>query len=274
MEKNEIAQRPKFETAAVKAKDMFLQLTDEKTWSREIVFALQILRGNRLLQSADQQSIRDAVVNIATTGATLNPALHQAYLVPRDGKCCLDFSYRGLAKIAVDSGSVIDIDATVVHERDEFYYEMGLEPKLIHRPHLGENPGDMTHVYAIAILHNGVKKFIVLTKAEIEKVRATSKAQNGPWKTWYEEMSRKSAVKKLYKMLPQTDRMSVAVSAINEHEGLEEKTGKASDIASRFDDAIEIVPTNDDCICPACNSQLENGSCHNEHCPEAEPPND
>lgn len=248
MGKNEIAQRPPFEMAAMKAHDMFLRVTDEKTWNREIVFALQILRGNRMLQGCDQGSIRNAIVNIATTGATLNPALHQAYLVPRDGKCCLDFSYRGLAKIAVDSGSVIDIDSTVVHSNDdEFCYEMGLEPKLVHRPFLGEDAGEMTHVYAIAILHNGVKKFIVLNRAEVEKVRATSKAQNGPWKTWYDEMSRKTAVKKLYKLLPQTDRMSETIASLNEHEGLDEKQGKASDIASRFEDvAIEVYPYPED----------------------------
>lgn len=239
----EMTQRKPFESSALQAKDMFLQLTDEKTWSREIVFALQILRNNRLLQGTDPQSIRDAVVNVATTGATLNPALHQAYLVPRDGKCCLDFSYRGLTKLAVDSGSVIDVDATVVHVKDEFYYEMGLEPKLIHRPWLGEDHGELTHVYAIALLHNKVKKFIVLNKAEVEKVKSTSKAQNGPWKNWYEEMARKTAVKKLYKLLPQTDRMGHAIAAVNEHEGLEEKQGKASDIAARFDEPTEVFPS-------------------------------
>jgi recombinational DNA repair protein RecT len=55
---------------------------------------------------------------------------------------------------------------------------------------------------------------------DIDKVKATSKASSGPWVEWPEEMMRKTAVKKLYKLLPQTDRMSQAVSIVNEQEGL------------------------------------------------------
>lgn len=226
-----------------KIKNAFLQVADEATYTRELIFAKQVFDGNDYLRKCDPNSIRNAIFNIALTGATLNPALHQAYLVPRGNKCVLDISYRGLVKIATDSGGVLDVDATVVHEKDTFYYEQGLEPKLQHIPCLEGDPGKMTFVYAKAILPPfppGIIKFIVLSAKEIEKVKKTSSAKNGPWLEWEEEMARKTAVKKLYKLLPQSDWMSTAVSVLNEHEGIEPGR-KAKEVMERFDDKEKVA---------------------------------
>jgi len=224
-----------------KIRDRFLEIVDEKTYHREIIFAKQAFDNSDVLQKCTVESIRNALVNIALTGASLNPVLQQAFLIPRKGKCCLDFSYRGLIKIATDSGGVLDIDATVVYENDlRFYYEMGLKPILKHVPVLSDQ-GKPTHVYAIAILASGIKKFIVLNKEEIEKVKknslAFSKGANTPWKGDFEpEMWRKTAVKKLYKLLPQSERMSTAVSVLNEHEGIDfNSQEKAKKVMKRFD---------------------------------------
>ena len=223
-----------------KIRDRFLEIVDEKTYHREIIFAKQAFDNSDVLQRCTVESIRNALVNIALTGASLNPVLQQAFLIPRRGKCCLDFSYRGLIKIATDSGGVLDIDATVVYENDlRFHYEMGLKPILKHVPALSDQ-GKPTHVYAIAILASGIKKFIVLNKEEIEKVKknslAFSKGADTPWKGDFEpEMWRKTAVKKLYKLLPQSERMSTAVSILNEHEGIDfNSQEKAKEVMERF----------------------------------------
>ena len=230
-----VAVRPQYETIAMSAKEAFLSVADEKTWNREIIFALQIIRGNEALQKCDMTSIKNAVVNIALTGATLNPALAQAFLIPRKGKCCLDFSYRGLCKLAVDSDSVYDIDASAVFEGDEFDYEMGLNPYLKHRPKMSGSKGDVVAAYAIATLHHGIKKFVVLDKEKIERAKKSSQTAN-VWKEHYDEMAKKTAVKLLYKMLPQTEKMSTAISVVNEHEGFEREppTSNASKLMKRF----------------------------------------
>jgi len=71
-------------------------------FNREAGFAIQILMNNPYLMKADPLSVKDAVVNIALTGLTLNPALKYAYLVPRkvksDLKCILDISYIGMIR--------------------------------------------------------------------------------------------------------------------------------------------------------------------------------
>ncbi|MFA5379401.1 MAG: recombinase RecT [Dehalococcoidia bacterium] len=243
----ELVKRPAYEVEATRAKDAFVRVAGEDKWNREVVFALQAIRASDALQKSDPESIKNAVVNIALTGASLNPALQQAFLIPRKGKACLDFSYRGLSKIAVDSGGVVDIDATVVYENDDFYYEMGLHPVLHHVPCLGGDRGKMKYVYAVAVLPSGLRKFIVLDAKEIEKIKKVSAYGNaGPWKEWESEMWRKSAVKKLYKLLPQTDRMSTAVSLSNEAEVELRNNKKADDVVSRFvqtkpEDAIEMI---------------------------------
>jgi len=237
------AKRPPYELWAISAKDAFLALAPEKKWKQEIFHALTILRGNEELQKCDPESIKNAVINIATTGATLNPSHQQAYLIPRKGKCCLDFSYRGLAKLATDSGAVLKLDAYVVHTKDAFDYGYGLKPFLVHKPSLDQDQGAMTHVYAVADLKNGMQQFIVLTKAEVEKVRQSSQAPNSPmWKFWPEEGARKTAIKKIYKLLPQTEQMSEAIAVVNEHEGIDFDAKPESELEKRLNNSKDITP--------------------------------
>ena len=242
-----MSERKEFELMALGAKDAFLKVSDEATFSKEVMFALQLLRGSSYLQKCQPQSIKNAVTNIALTGVTLNPAKQQAFLVPRnikiDGKkvmmCCLDFSYRGLIKIATDSGSVIHWDAVEVFEGDDFAIVQGTDNPHIH--HLPKFPSQanakLIAVYSRATLYNGEKSFLVMERHEIETTRNSSQCPDSPaWKGQYGEMSKKTVIKRHYKTLPQTDRMSEAIHMINQHEGLEinKKGDKAKDVLDRF----------------------------------------
>jgi len=261
---------PKYEILASKAKNHFITIIDEKTWNREFTFALQIMRNNSAIfekvAQENPQSITNAIINIATIGTTLNPALRQAYLIPRsiqqNGQkrmsACLDHSYIGLVQIATSSGGCIDMDADVVYAGDYFKYVRGLNPTLEHIPfgmrtdltpeQKAAGKGEMVYVYATAILPFGNvmhTKFIVLDRAEVELVRRTSQAPDSPmWKNHYGEGARKTAIKKLYKLLPQTDRMSTAIAAINEFDGIDfdqqKRDAKKSDLVSRFGDSETI----------------------------------
>ncbi len=233
---NEIAQRPRYEAAVINAKPMFLQIDqgDESRWNKELVFALQIVRGNDLLQKCTPESIMNAIVNIATIDVSLNPALALAYLVPRDGKCVLDISYRGLIKIGTDSGSIRSINANVVYSFDEFDYSEGTDLYVKHKRSMNP-PEDFTKdplgtfwkylvcAYSVATLHDGSKDYMLMPKYKIEKIRNTSKikSEKGPWGQWPEEMSRKTVIKYHYKTLPQSEKLGQAVAILNEHEGLE-----------------------------------------------------
>lgn len=242
----------KWEKAIVGTKKAFLQIADEKTFVKECSFALQAFKASTALQQCPLPTIQDAVMNIALTGATLNPALQQANLIPRRVKgtmiCCLDFTYRGLIKLATKEGAVVDMDADVVYEGDEFYYERGLTPVLKHVPALDrEKSAKVKFVYAVALLPGNIKKFIVLNKNDIDKVRASSVASDSPmWKDWYEEGARKTAIKKLYKMLPQTEQISEAIRVLNAHEGVDFVTREKEikrETATILEDAFGGEPT-------------------------------
>jgi recombination protein RecT len=190
-------------------------------FNREAGFAIQVLTQNDFLASCDPNSIKNAVVNVALTGLTLNPALKLAYLIPRAGKCILDISYMGLVKILTDAGSVKNVDADVIYENDKLDYRKGTDPYFKHVKTLS-NRGKMIGAYAIAYFRDGGFQFEVMGRDEIDKVKGTSESlknektkKYSPWETWEDEMWKKTAIKRLYKLLPKTQFSDQLIAAIS-----------------------------------------------------------
>ena len=248
---------PEYAKPVIAAKTNFLKVADEATFVREAGFAVQALQSNSLLLKCTPASIQNAVLNVALTGITLNPAMKLAYLVPRDGQCCLDFSYRGLIKAAVDSGAAVSINASVVYEWDDFSYEMGSEQNLSYKPNMNP-PVDMDEIikdpvkiwkhvvaaFSIARLPNGTSDFVILPAWRLKKIMETSKGKENPkmpWMRWPEEQMRKTAVKYHSKTLQgyaRNDRLAKAVEIQNELDGidLDLKNGAHSkELEGRFD---------------------------------------
>jgi len=191
-------------------------------WAKESGFAMQAIEASEYLQGCPIESFRKAIINIASIGLSLNPAEKLAYLVPRDGKACLDISYRGLVKIATDSGSIIWAKAMLVYDEDNFEFT-GVDTKPIHTFSAFAKPEDRGPIvggYSIAKLHNGDYLVDAMSIAELDDIKKTSKAQNGPWKTWPEEMMKKSLLRRGSKSWPITQRFMEAEALINEHQGL------------------------------------------------------
>jgi recombination protein RecT len=134
---------------------------------------------------------------------------------------------RGLMKVARNSGDVAYIDAAAVYERDEFIFERGDESRIVHRPYLGaDDPGQVIAAYCIARLTNGEVHREVMSRRDIERVRAVSKAANGPgWTKWYDQFAIKSVIKRASKLLPSSsDRMDRVIQADNEAMGFDATT--------------------------------------------------
>lgn len=222
-----MSSRNAFAVIVAEAEEQFIQIaaSDGNTvnYQKEASFALQSIEKSEYLQKCKPSSIRNAVVNVASVGLSLNPAMKLAYLVPRDGLCCLDISYIGLTKIATDTGSVKAVKAEVVRANDDFEY-MGPFDRPLHKfdPFAtSAQRGDVRGAYTMARLANGETLVETLSMEEIDKIRAKSKAKSGPWFDWFEEMVKKSVIKRAYKMWPTTERLSKAVEVLNEHEGLD-----------------------------------------------------
>ena len=272
-----VAKRPAFELMAMSAKAAFIQVMDEKKWHTEIMFAMQLLRASNMLQNAEPQSIKNAIVNVALTGTTLNPAKAMGYLVPRDGKCCLDISYRGLAGIAMDSGSVKHIGPRLVYSFDKFTYKeidgeqhIGFEKNMTPPTEFCSGPEKFWEFlvcgYVVVILHDGTKIITEpLPKWKLEKAMKTSKTSSGktPWRTNPDEMCLKTLVKHAYKLLPQTDRMAEAVAILNDHEGMVTTEDHKAKFMATFTDAevTDVKPEKEDTeSAPVTNDTLQ--SCY------------
>ena len=112
----------------------FEEAGDYLDWGKERHFAGQLLSANDFTTKVamnNPSSVISAITNLSATGLSLNPATKYAYLVPREGKICLDISYMGLVKIATDSGAIRWVKAEPVYSNDKFTYKgVSTEPEI------------------------------------------------------------------------------------------------------------------------------------------------
>jgi recombination protein RecT len=110
----------------------------------------------------------------------------------------------GILKKVRQSGEISGISAHVVYEADDFVHRLGDDESIEHNPPaLGAPRGKPVGAYAVATLRDGFKIREVMDLAQIERVRAVSKTgQYGPWKDWWDEMARKTVIRRLSKRLP------------------------------------------------------------------------
>lgn len=157
------------------------------------------------------ESFLGAVLQCAQLGLEPGGALGHCYLLPfGNGKAKderpnaqLIIGYRGMIDLARRSGQIVSICAYTVHEKDHFEWRLGLDPDIQHVPSPEADRGKMTYVYAVAKLKGGGVQFEVMSRAEVEKVRKQSKAgSSGPWVTHFDEMAKKTVIRRLFKYLP------------------------------------------------------------------------
>lgn len=167
------------------------------------------------LAQCEMASVYQAVQQAAELGLEPGGALGQCYLLPYGRTCQLIVSYKGLIELARRSGEIESIEARVVHENDEYDVSFGLHSDIHHKPCLDGDPGQMVMVYAVARLKGGMVQFEVMTRADVDAIRRRSRSGNsGPWVTDYDEMARKTVVRRLCKYLPiSAEKLAMAFEA-------------------------------------------------------------
>ena len=171
--------------------------------------ALSALNNTPKLKECTPMSFIAALMNAAQLGLEPNTPLGQAYLIPYKYKgileCQFQLGYKGMIDLAYRNDRMQSIEAHTIYENDEFYYELGLDARLKHIP-TWDDRGDIRGFYAIFKLDNGGYRFEVMSKADVDRFAETySKAYSSeysPWKTNYEEMAKKTVLKKLLKYAP------------------------------------------------------------------------
>ncbi len=167
------------------------------------------IRRTPKLRECSQASLLGSVIQSAQLGLEPGSALGHCYLIPFFNRklggleCQFMLGYRGMLALARRSGAIVNIDARVVFAADEFDLLYGTETRVIHKPRLNGDRGGVLGVYAVAQLQGGGSQVEYMTVEEIMKVRDSSKAKNdGPWQTHFEEMAKKTVVRRLFKYLP------------------------------------------------------------------------
>lgn len=209
-------------------KDTFQQRLTNQSLNFEVEagFAVQQLESNDYLLSiamSNQQSVINAVTNVAAIGVSLNPARKQAYLVPRDGRVCLDISYIGLVDLATQSGSIVWAKSELVYEQDSFQMgEPGTLPEHKFNP-FSKDRGTVIGAYVVAKTPSGEYLCDAMSINEIYSIRDRSSAwkawinkkKSCPWVTDEGEMCKKTVIKRGSKLWPKNERLNMAIQHLN-----------------------------------------------------------
>ena len=178
-----------------------------------------LLSTNPDLMNCTPMSFMSAMMQAAQLGLEPNTSMGQAYLIPFRNKGVLEVQfqvgYRGWLTLAYRSGEILTIASYEVYENDFFEYELGLEQKLRHKPALKDR-GNVVQYYAIYKTKDGGSGFCVMSVEDIKKhANKYSKSANSsysPWNTNFDEMAKKTVLKKLLKYAPMKTDFARAVS--------------------------------------------------------------
>lgn len=213
---------------------MFYQRLQAKPIQMEIRRALPVHvnpdRFSRVLYTAVQQNPKllrheaDSVIResmkVAQLGLLTDPHLGEAYIIDSGQGPQARIGYRGMLKLARQSGELTVIQAHEVRENDTFRLRLGSEPEVAHEPALRDR-GDILGYYAVARFRDGSIDFEWMDIDAIHRIRDRSdawkafkakKIRSTPWQTDEGEMARKTVLRRLLKRLPLSPDLATAAA--------------------------------------------------------------
>ena len=190
--------------------EIALALPQHVTPERLLRIALSEVRRNPRLAQCSAPSLLGAIFTCAQLGLEPGGALGHCFLIPYRDECQFQIGYKGMIELARRSGQIQSLSARAVYENDHFEYSYGLHEDLVHRPGTGER-GELTHAYAVAKLMDGGVQFEVMDRYELEDIRDGSQGyqtaikynkKDTPWISSFDEMCRKTVIRRMFKYLP------------------------------------------------------------------------
>ena len=178
-------------------------ITPER-FTRMVLSAISV---NTKLAECSPKSFLGAMMTAAQLGVEPNTALGQAYLIPFRNHGVMEaqfqLGYKGLIDLAYRSGEVSIIQAHAVYANDEFTYELGLNPQLKHIPATVDR-GEPIAYYAMFKTKDGGYGFEVMSIDDVQAhaKRYSKSYSSGPWQSNFDEMAKKTVLKKVLKYAP------------------------------------------------------------------------
>lgn len=169
------------------------------------------------------KSVFGSILICAELGLSPSQEMGECWLIAKNGYCQFQLGYQGLIKLMYRHPNIKGVFAESVYEKDDFYYELGLDPKLQHIPSSDTDKGALTHVYAVIKYTDGEKIFKVMSRSELEEYKNLS--ESGDSNYWFTEkdpqnwLPKKTAIKQLCKIIPKFVDLSNAISYDSKVEG-------------------------------------------------------
>lgn len=191
-------------------KDIYLQLLPQGTnVNRFVKTAMIAVHKNPKIRQCSPSSILLAIDQAATYGLEVNSQLGEAAMIPYGNEVQFIIEYRGLLKLAWNSGLIRAIDYDKICENDKYRYSKGKSLNFLHKPNL-KGRGEAIAYYAIAELKTGATVMMLMGVDEIrEHGKRFSKgysSKTSPWQTDFEAMAIKTVLRQLCdKKLPKSD---------------------------------------------------------------------
>ncbi len=226
-----------FKDTIAKTEPKFIELFGEKgksIFQRESNFAILATQKNPALLKCTPSSILSAIVEIASTGLTLNSFYGHASLVPYKGQAVLIPEYKGMIEAAINSGKIINMFAEVVYENEPFKIQKGSSPEIEHELNFPRGK-KIIMAYSVAVFTNGSKSIEILDKDEIDKRMNCAKTKN-IWNEWYKEMAIKTVIRYHYKFLPKTEKMEKISNLFDKDFNLLLSKPSQKDVFSEYED--------------------------------------
>jgi recombination protein RecT len=179
---------------------------------------------NPTLLAADRHSLMMSLRHAITQGLSINPALGEAYLIPRWDKSLkanvvqCQRGYQGLLALMFRSEMIDSVFADVIYREEVYKIYGGTNARIEHEPdtsgELRTNVfDDIDIAYANVYLKGSTRPiFVYLTHADLKRSRAmnlNSKGEpSGPWRDHPQAMAIKTALARVCKMLPRHSKLA------------------------------------------------------------------
>jgi recombination protein RecT len=186
-------------------------LTPEK--AARLLYGLLVK--NPALGRCTQPSIMNCFLEASALGLEIGGALHHASLIPFNNRragtseAALVVEYNGKIMLAQNTGNVKNVSAHAVYEKDDFRYVLGLRPDIHHIPCDLQEPGPLTHAYAVINYTNGGQDFEVINEKVAMEAKGRSAAKfkkDSPWnqKDLEYQQWKKTAIHRLMNRVPKS----------------------------------------------------------------------
>ena len=175
---------------------------------------------NPAIQNCRPDTIINSIIRATHLGLDIG-VLGSAWIVPYGDQANLVIGYAGLIDLANRSGTVNAIHSGVVRKNDIY---KRTEDNFSHDYDAfgtAESRGPVVGCYCLVDLKNGSRQIETMNLEDIEQVRSGSRSgNNGPWVSYFEEMAKKSVIRRALKRIKLSPEVQEAIQSSDDAEYL------------------------------------------------------